>query len=66
MFLLLAKFRPEKYDLNLMEKLAQIGQISDLLEPSNNLCYYQIKDLWSGLIWNWTQITAPILVMFLN
>jgi hypothetical protein len=49
-----------------MEKLAHIGQISDLLQPSNNLCYYQIKDLWSELIWNWTQITAPILVMFLN
>jgi hypothetical protein len=47
-----------------MEKLAQIGQISDLVQPSGNLCYYQIKDLWSGLIWNWTQITAPILVMF--
>jgi hypothetical protein len=57
----LAKFWPEKYDFNLMEKLAQIGQISDLLQPSNNFCYYQIKDLWSGLIWNWTQITAPIL-----
>jgi hypothetical protein len=31
-----------------MEKSAQIGQISDLLQPSNNFCYYQIKDLWSG------------------